>query len=865
MVPEAVADKLGMNGACVAWTDCRAMTTSPDRKALHAIRLVFDRGFYLSSYADVAASGIDPLDHFLTCGLKEGRTPCSLFDPDHYLLQPGAPASRDSLFLHYLTVGVTRGLDPHPLINSAFYISQMPRLPQATDPLVHMLGTGRRENRKPNPLFDPAFYRRRQLQADRSLHPLIHYALQGWRDRLQPHPLFDPNAYFTARPDVAAVGADALAHYLHHGRYEEMHFQLLFEPEHYISLCDDVITPLQALLHFAQYGTGPKRSPHPLFDVAYYLHHQPDLAEAEIDPFLHFVEFGIHENRDPHPLFDSWFYRTHNPDIAVTGIPPFLHYLRYGIAEARDPNPFFPAAIYNLHHPAAKAELAGPLAHFLRNPDTHMQQISDEFDPVYYRACHPSYEAAARFTTPPLMHYLSIGRANRLSPVARPLQQYDWILPPRAPATRRGAAGTVPLLLVVQEATHGDRALCALRALEILVTDPGLHCRVVIRHDGPLARAFADLAPTMILPAEPPGTGPDRLADILYSLRERSSDSVVLINSAAMTDLVASAARLRLRLLAWLHELPLSIDSLLGGDRTMQALALASTRIVTNSEAARATLIQHYRLPAEQVVSIPDGVARSSMSDDAVDPRQVRMALREGLGLPPDALIVLGSGSISFGSGTDLFIQVANDVISGGQRHAAIDSALRQAFFLWVGSDDDPLFASLCQHDIERLGLSNRVRLLPVDAQEPRTMLMVADLFLLTAREPIGSLAALEAATGGIPVIGFAGDASAECTVPGERFDVPYLDLDAMSAMVVTCGDRPARRMRATLRPAINRPSWADWHSRFRMLLLSAYGYPLSSDQPSVDTTSCIAPALRSRRKSTQRQHEVVHEPASLG
>ena len=42
----------------------------------------FDHAFRLRSDPDIAAAGIDPLQHFETFGWKEGRDPNVLFDVD---------------------------------------------------------------------------------------------------------------------------------------------------------------------------------------------------------------------------------------------------------------------------------------------------------------------------------------------------------------------------------------------------------------------------------------------------------------------------------------------------------------------------------------------------------------------------------------------------------------------------------------------------------------------------------------------------------------------------------------------------------------------------------------------------------------
>ncbi|MGI4748737.1 MAG: glycosyltransferase [Janthinobacterium lividum] len=801
----------------------------PDRAALYAIRLLFDRSFYLSHNQDVASTGIDPLDHFLTSGLAEGRSPCALFDPDFYLRQPGVPTERGFLFLHYLETGILGGLDPHPLVDASFYTQQSPALPAGTNPLTHMLGAGRRENRRPNPLFDPVYYRRRQPRADQTLHPLIHYVLRGWRERLQPHPLFDPLAYLELRPDIKAIGVDPLAHYLQQGFCEQARTHWLFDAEHYAANCPGQVAPCDALLHCASNDCGVERSPHPLFDPRHYMLQHPDLANTGIDPFLHFLEFGLAENRDPHPLFDTWFYRSQNPDAIESGLPPFVHYVRQGIKEGRDPNPFFPAVIYQVRNPDARHESAGPLAHFLRTPETHMLHLCDAFDPSYYRACNPSCAEAATTGMPPLSHYLSVGRAKCLSPVPRAIEQHNWILPTTTGSVLPSASivGTTAILLIVQQASHSDAGLCALRALQQLVIDPDLSCRVVVRHDGPLAPAFAALAPTIILPADMDASADvDALADILHSFRTVSTQRLVIINSAAMPDVALRVSSLGIELLAWLHEMPLLIDSLLGGDSSMQTLARTASCIVTGSEAARDALILHYRLDPAQVTVIADGIAHPPPN---LTVRQARLALRRQLGLPLDALVVMGSGDVAFRSGTDLFIRVAGQVISRSLSEAPADSALRQAFFLWIGATDDPLFAGLCQNDIDQLGLGAHVRLLNPDATLAE-YLLGADMFLLTSRESASGIAGIEARTSGLPLVKFRFRGNEPTETWGGRdpkvSEVAYLDVDAMSDIVMKRGNRPSRRNRNSSEHANDGPSWETWRQGLRRLLADRFGIP---------------------------------------
>ena len=67
---------------------------------------LFDRGYYISRYPDVAAAGIEPLVHFLLNGAAEGRDPSAIFNTSHYLAQnPDVAASGMNPLSHYILYG----------------------------------------------------------------------------------------------------------------------------------------------------------------------------------------------------------------------------------------------------------------------------------------------------------------------------------------------------------------------------------------------------------------------------------------------------------------------------------------------------------------------------------------------------------------------------------------------------------------------------------------------------------------------------------------------------------------------------------------------------------------------------------------
>ncbi|MEP3349840.1 MAG: hypothetical protein ABJN96_07790 [Marinomonas sp.] len=86
-----------------------------DKKLQYDISLVmsskyFDVTWYLSQYPDVVESGVNPAEHYVRYGAKEGRSPGPLFDGDWYLSQyPDVAENNVNPLLHFIKYGEKEG------------------------------------------------------------------------------------------------------------------------------------------------------------------------------------------------------------------------------------------------------------------------------------------------------------------------------------------------------------------------------------------------------------------------------------------------------------------------------------------------------------------------------------------------------------------------------------------------------------------------------------------------------------------------------------------------------------------------------------------------------------------------------------
>ncbi|MBI1942442.1 MAG: glycosyltransferase family 4 protein [Betaproteobacteria bacterium] len=209
-----------------------------------------------------------------------------------------------------------------------------------------------------------------------------------------------------------------------------------------------------------------------------------------------------------------------------------------------------------------------------------------------------------------------------------------------------------------------------------------------------------------------------------------------------------------------------------------RALAL-SDHFVAVSQAVRENLVRRHGVAAERITVIHGACAV---------PRLARGVggLRDKLGIPGDAFVVGGCGTMDWRKGIDLFIQVANRVAKS--RDCA------GIYFCWIGSCVSESSCLELHYEIELHGLRERLFFLG-EVPDAAPYLADLDLFLLTSREDPFSLAMIEAARQGVPVVRFEGSGGATEFVDNTvGVAVPMLDVGAMARAVRDLKASPGRR-----------------------------------------------------------------------
>ena len=200
-------------------------------------------------------------------------------------------------------------------------------------------------------------------------------------------------------------------------------------------LCHDK-PPEAALLYYLRVGARLGHSPSPLFDEAFYLARNPDIAELVRaghyqSGFDHYCQHG-HRGVSPHWLFDDALYADLYEDMTLENLAQhqcygrYDHYLRSGQRERRMGHFLFDGQYYHARAveagvDGAQVDLHGPYVHFLNRLGGDEEELAPSvyFDPAWYVEHYPGAKAQiarGRFIAA-LAHYLTCDAAENFDPL----------------------------------------------------------------------------------------------------------------------------------------------------------------------------------------------------------------------------------------------------------------------------------------------------------------------------------------------------------------------------------------------------------------------------------------------------------------
>jgi hypothetical protein len=355
----------------------------------------------------------------------------------------------------------------------------------------------------------------------------------------------------------------------------------------------------------------------------------------------------------------------------------------------------------------------------------------------------------------------------------------------------QGAEGQSKIVLVGHDAhPHGAQELL-LNIGRTLLQRFGVEIEFLLLEGGPLEKAYAEIAPVAVASSKVD------LKSRFASLRERGFANAI-VNTTAAAHCVKQAAEAGMSCIALVHELPRIIRENKLGPGALTALRHARSVIFpaafVRDEVLRAL---DAGVPKAKILIQPQGIYKVIEQSE-----QGAAWVRHKLGMAQDERLVLGVGYADLRKGFDLFLQL--------WRLLRAESGPR-VHFCWLGGLDHSLKEWLAQ-ELEDMTAEGSFHL-PGFTDNVAAFFSAADVFALTSREDPFPSVALEALSAGVPVVAFdrAGGIAGLLKEHGVGIAVPYGDLTAMAgALSAALHQNPSiedREMRRTL--MANQFDWA--------------------------------------------------------
>jgi glycosyltransferase involved in cell wall biosynthesis len=297
----------------------------------------------------------------------------------------------------------------------------------------------------------------------------------------------------------------------------------------------------------------------------------------------------------------------------------------------------------------------------------------------------------------------------------------------------------------------------------------GMDVSLMLIEGGELLPEFERVAPTYVI-----GKTGDWRSNLqveirrLYALGARKA----ICNTVLTGDVAEVLKNEGYLVVGLLHELPTLIEAY-GLQPQCWRFADKPDAIVCASKLVSEEFFHRYWPDPKKILVTPQGIVFNQHHNSRM---ALRQAVREEMGLPEQARLVIGCGYGDTRKGIDLFVQMAGEVARIGADEVVA--------FVWIGAIDPPL-APYVDADVNRLGLQDVFRVTGRLA-DPGRYFIAADLFTLTSREDPFPSVVMEAFDAGLPVVAFAGGGGyAEIVNDASGALVPYIDVAAMARSVV--------------------------------------------------------------------------------
>lgn len=307
------------------------------------------------------------------------------------------------------------------------------------------------------------------------------------------------------------------------------------------------------------------------------------------------------------------------------------------------------------------------------------------------------------------------------------------------PATQKVFSQWGEHLLLVSHYADGTGApMLALHLAEFFFGF-GYNLHIVLLRDGELHERFAEYGEVSVVHSE------EEFQGLLLRIRDFRVTKAIL--NTCMSGMYAELLhKHKIHVTTLIHEMAQTVFEMALSDAAEKTIRFSDKIIIPSSLIRDSWEQSGMHLPKDLTTIMPQPDYHSDLQPAQTEERtEARHALRRELGLPDDAFIIMGCGSLEPRKAPDVFFQTAKTVVAD---HPNV-------FFLWIGDQGADFF----KHRIESLTkpLGCHARLLSYRNLKP--YYHGADLFFLPSKYDPFPTVALLAAKVGMPVL-FSKDSS---------------------------------------------------------------------------------------------------------
>jgi glycosyltransferase involved in cell wall biosynthesis len=347
-----------------------------------------------------------------------------------------------------------------------------------------------------------------------------------------------------------------------------------------------------------------------------------------------------------------------------------------------------------------------------------------------------------------------------------------------------GSGETRPprILFVSHEATRTGAPKIILNILRHFREHTSATLQTILHSGGFLAEEFVQHSETDCLNL--PREASDELAKRIRKLCTRYRDDLpqlAICNSMESRFIAFELYRLGIPVIFLVHELPSSYEP-----ADYQQVYDCSHKIVFPVEMVRDAANSRLTLPVDKVHVLPQGLLDAGFGT-RVSAEVARRDIRRELGLPEDAFVVLGCGTLDLRKGIDHFAGVARTLLT----RKRVD---RPVHFVWLGEGDrwthSPYHYVML--DIEKSPAFGHVHFIG-ERPDVEPFFLGADAFFLSSRVDPFPCVIHEAMAAQLPIITFDRSGGAISAIAdGAGLVAPYGDYENVCNLLETLASQPA-------------------------------------------------------------------------